>query len=96
MVLEARVGGVSLASNVFTVVTDPMISASQAIGIAHAAITNTVDLQAGAPITAVLSAKTYVVTFWLELPPDTLGPDYSAKVTIDAFTGAVLFILGRS
>lgn len=96
MVLEARSGLTVLDSNVFSVVSAAMISSAQAISNASNAIVGTVDLQQGAPITAVLSGKIYVVTFGVILPADTLGPDYAARVTVDAFTGDVLSILGSS
>lgn len=37
-----------------------------------------------------------VVTFPFDLPPDTLGPDYYAKVTIDKFSGEVIKVLVAS
>lgn len=96
MLLEARSGSQLLDSNVFSVVGATMISSTQAIAAASDAIAGTVELQPGAPITAVLSGEVYVVTFGYLLPADTLGPDYAAVVAVDAFSGTVINILSGS
>lgn len=44
----------------------------------------------------VVEQGQYVVTFPRSDPPGTRGPDYHARVTIDAVTGAVIELLGGS
>lgn len=72
---------------------EAMITKSRAIEIATAATKGKVAIQEGAPITVELKGQDYIVTFgWI--PPKgikgpVLGPDFSAKVTLDAFTGSV-------
>ncbi len=73
-----------------------MITESSAIEIAQEAIVNKVELQNDAPITATLEGERYVVIFERNDPPGVRGPDYDAKVTIDARSGEVLEILGGS
>lgn len=96
MVLEAKVGETVVASNVFTVVD--MISESKAIEIAIAAIKGKMKTQKGASITAELKGRDYIVTFgWTHpkgITKPMLAPSYTAKVTLDAFTGSVKQILG--
>jgi uncharacterized membrane protein YkoI len=71
-----------------------MIPKSAAIDIAKKAIQGKAELQEDAPITVQLQKGRYVITFVHINPPGTLGPDYDARVTIDAKTGEVLDILG--
>ncbi|HMO52377.1 MAG TPA: PepSY domain-containing protein [Kiritimatiellia bacterium] len=96
MMLTAKLGTNVLDNDIFTVVNIDMISPSQAIAIAQSTIQDTVELDSGGAITAVLSGATYIVTFATVLPEDTLGPDYTAEVTIDAFTGEVVRVLAGS
>ncbi len=60
------------------------------------AIEGGIKPQENSPIEAELRDDRYVVTFVCIWPPETLGPDYSAKVTIDARSGEVLEILAGS
>lgn len=75
-----------------------MITKSEATEIATAAIKGKMKIQEGAPITVELKGKDYIVTFGWIPPKGTkgpiLGPDYTAKVTLDAYTGSVKKILG--
>ncbi len=71
-----------------------MISREGAIHLARQAIQGLVRPQEGSPITVDLRDGQYVVTFVHVNPPDTLGPDFDARVTIDAESGDVLDILG--
>lgn len=72
----------------------PMISEMDALRIAKEAIEGKVNTQEGAPVTVEMEDDCYIITFVHINPPDTLGPDYDAMVTIDATSGEVLEILG--
>lgn len=94
IVLEAKIGETVVAANVFTVVDPDMITRSQAIEIATAKIKGRVAIQEGAPIAVELKGRNYIVTFGYIRPdpkvaPGWRGPSFSAKVTLDAYTGAV-------
>jgi uncharacterized membrane protein YkoI len=71
-----------------------MISRSSAIKIAKNAISGKIELQEGSPIEVVLKTGLYIITFIHVNPPEILGADYDAEVTIDAKTGQILGILG--
>jgi len=71
-----------------------MITEAEAISIAKNAIRGKVTPQEDAPIETELENERYVVTFVHVNPPDTLGPDFDAQVTIDANSGEVLNIIG--
>jgi len=71
-----------------------MLTREESIEIARQAIAGKVELQEGAPIEVEFRGKHYIVTFVHYTPPHMLGPDYDAKVTIDAESGAVIEILG--
>ena len=80
---------------------EEMITKSQAIEIARAAIRGRVKTYEGAPITVELKDRDYIVTFgWL--PPKgakggpIMGPSYAARVTLDAYTGSVKNGIQRS
>ena len=73
-----------------------MITQDKAIAIAKKAIAGGIKTQESSPIEAELTDGQYIVTFVCIWPPETLGPDYSAKVTIDAYSGEVLEILAGS
>lgn len=73
-----------------------MITESSAIEIAEKAIEGKVELQEGSHIVAKLQKGRYIVTFVRVNPPGVRGPDYDARVTIDAKTGDILEILGGS
>ena len=70
-----------------------MITQDEAIKIAKKEIRGKIKLQEEAPIEVELKNDRYIVTFVCILPPDTLGPDFSARVTIDALSGRILEIL---
>jgi hypothetical protein len=73
-----------------------MISKEQAIEAARAAIEGKVELSPGGGVEVVLQGNVYVVTFTRNDPPGTRGPDYDARVKIDARTGNVTELLGSS
>lgn len=75
---------------------EEMITKSKAIEVARVAATTRgkMKIKEGAPITVELKDRDYIVTFGSNLPKGSLGSDYTAKVTLDAFTGAVKKILG--
>ncbi len=70
-----------------------MITQDEAIKIAKKAIKGKVKPQPNAPIEVELKNERYIVTFVCVWPPGTRGPDFSARVTIDAPSGRVLEIL---
>ncbi|OGN87557.1 MAG: hypothetical protein A2158_07355 [Chloroflexi bacterium RBG_13_46_14] len=70
-----------------------MITQDEAIGIARKEIEGKIEIEENAPITAELENNQYIVTFGCILPPDTLGPDYAARVTIDAISGKIVNVL---
>lgn len=71
----------------------PRLTNEQAIEVARNAVKDCVTLQAGSPIRVEAHEKQIIVTFVHILPPGTRGPDYDAKVTIDAKSAAVLQLL---
>lgn len=71
-----------------------MISEDEAREIARQAILGKIEPQQGAEVRAERRRRRWVVTFVHVTPPDELGPDYDARVTIDAETGEVVEILG--
>lgn len=71
-----------------------MLTAEECIEIARGAIAGKVELQEGAPINVERRDKKYIVTFVHNTPPHMLGPDYDARVTIDAESAEVIEILG--
>jgi Peptidase propeptide and YPEB domain len=72
-----------------------MITESKAIEIAEATIKGKVTTQKDSPTTAVLKDGKYTVTFVYITPPGVKGPDYDARVVIDASTGEVKeFLVG--
>jgi uncharacterized membrane protein YkoI len=73
-----------------------MITRAEAVDIARKAIEGKVTLQSGSPIEVDLKDDRFTVVFVHLLPPGTRGPDYDAKVTIDASSGEVLSLLGSS
>jgi uncharacterized membrane protein YkoI len=72
------------------------ISEARAIEIARQAIQGKVDLQSPGAVTVKRERGRYVVIFEHYNPPGVRGPDYDAKVTIDAMTGDVIELLGGS
>ena len=71
-----------------------MLTEEECIEIARHAIAGKVDLQEGAPIKVERRDKKYIVTFVHNTPSHMLGPDYDARITIDAESGEVIEILG--
>lgn len=71
------------------------ISDEQAVAAARAAVAGTVEISGG-PVSVSRRGDTVVVEFGCDLPPGTRGPDYDARVTLDAKTGTVREILGSS
>lgn len=75
--------------------TGSEISEAAAITIARQAIDGKATHHQGEPIEVKHQNNHYVVTFVHILPPNTLGADYDAQVTIDVRTGVVLeFLVG--
>jgi hypothetical protein len=73
-----------------------LITSEEAIDIARRATVGKATLEHGAPISVERENDRYVVTFVHENPPGVRGPDYDAKVTINAHDGNVIDILGAS
>ncbi len=73
-----------------------MITAGQALDIAHAAALQHMQIDLANPIEVRLLDGRYIVTFVHSNPPGVRGPDYDARVTLDVATGNVLEILGAS
>ena len=67
----------------------------QAVATARAAVAGAVEISGG-PVSVNRQGDTVVVEFGCDLPPGTRGPDYDARVTLDANSGAVREILGAS
>lgn len=72
------------------------IGQERAVEIARGAIAGKVTLTSTASLRVERKGATYVVTWERHDPPGTRGPDFDARVTIDAQTGAVLELLGGS
>ena len=77
---------------------DKMITRSQAIEVASVHLKGKMQIQKNAPITIEQKGSDYIVTFgWIHPQGDRtlmFSPDYTAKVTLDAYTGAAKQILG--
>jgi len=71
-----------------------MITQDEALKIARRAIKGKVTPQQDAPVEATLNNDQYIIVFVHINPPGRRGPDFDAKVTIDARSGKVLEILG--
>ena len=71
----------------------PMISETEAVAKARAAIQGKIIPQVGAPVEVRLQGDDYVVTFVHVNPPGTRGPDYEAQVHLNARTGEVTALL---
>lgn len=70
------------------------ITRQKAIEIAKKAVAKDVSYPPDTPIEAETKGSRIIVTFKTRLTPNTRGPDYYARVTIDAATGRVLQVLG--
>jgi uncharacterized membrane protein YkoI len=71
-----------------------VITPASAIKIAKKAIAGKVERQEGSQIEVILHTDRYTIIFEYLNPPGVRGPDYDAKVMINAKTGEVLEILG--
>lgn len=71
-----------------------VFSEKEAIEVANKAIEGKITLSATAHPVVKRVKDDYVVTFERKNPPDFLGPDFDAKVTIDCKTKQVKQILG--
>lgn len=90
MVLKVSSGSMLIASNVFTVVTLPVISSSNAIDIAENATSR--NIPPDAPIGVTLSGSRYTVTFFTVMQEGLRQGDYHAQVALDATSGAVFSV----
>lgn len=70
-----------------------MITEDEAVAIARQAIEGKITPEEDAPIRVEWADNQVIVTFEVINPPGVRGPDFSAQVTIDAYTGEVLEIL---
>jgi hypothetical protein len=73
-----------------------MVTQPEALKIACRAIAHAVDRSRGGPVRIDVEPGRYVVTFNRSDPPGFRGPDYDARVVIDAATGEVLEVLVAS
>ena len=71
------------------------ITRQKAVALAKKAIEKDVSCPPDTPIEVENKGSRVVVTFKTRLPPGTRGPDYHARVTLDAATGRVLQVLGN-
>jgi len=98
MIPESKVNDTAVAKKGKIKTQGKMITKSEATEIAISAIRGKIKIQEGAPITVEFKGRDCIVTYgWI--PPKgikgpILGPDYSAKVILDAYTGSVKKILG--
>lgn len=76
--------------------TEVHITKDEAVEIAREALTGKVDLPADASAEVECKDGVYVVVFPWRVVENVLGPDYHAKVTVDAERGEVLEILAGS
>jgi hypothetical protein len=73
-----------------------VITPEEAVDAARRALPGLAEVPEDGPIETVRRRGRYVVTFVRVNPPGVRGPDYDARVTIDARTGGVLEVLGAS
>lgn len=71
-----------------------MISDEQAIAAARQALVGKVEPQAEGPIRVSRQGARIMVEFGRHDPPGTRGPDYDARVCVDAHSGLVQSVLG--
>ena len=75
--------------------TSDMISKQAALEIAKKEIHGAMNYTKSLAIRVELQDATYIVTFPFYLPPNACGPEYAARVWIDAKTGEVRnFLVG--
>ena len=72
------------------------ISSARALEIARERIRGRADYDKRKPAQVRRLRGCYRVTFPFDLPKGALGPDYAARVTVDAETGEILQMLGGS
>lgn len=72
------------------VVPDNRISDAAAIALAETAIAGKAARASDAPVTVERYGSSIIITFVHVLPPETLGSDYDAQVTISDLTGEVI------
>lgn len=92
VVMEAKIGAIVLATNIFTVVDTNKISFAQARVIADQAIVGAAEPEAGAPVTVELTRgnSEYLVTFGSSPVADVLKGDFCARVRIATVSGDVI------
>jgi len=73
-----------------------VVQREEAIGIARKAIEGRMKYDKNLKVEVRLEQGVYRVTFPIRLPRGVLGPDYAARVWIDARTGKILRLLGAS
>ncbi len=92
MVMEAYIESAQVCSNIFSVITNNIISIQAALDTAWLAVSN-YSIATNAARSASLKGTNVFVTFGSDLPPDALGPGFVAGVELNAFTGQVVNIL---
>ncbi len=73
-----------------------MLTEEEAVARAKEAIEGLATIQPDSTVEVKRRRKKYIVTFVRFNPPGVRGPDFDAKVTLDAETGEILEILGAS
>jgi len=68
----------------------------EAVELARQAVVGKATLQPEGTVETVRETDRYIVTFVHVNPPGVRGPDFDARVTLDASTGDVIQILGAS
>lgn len=76
--------------------SEPPIDEREARRLARAAVDGLVEVDDGGPVTVERRGQHWVVEFERVNPPGVRGPDFDARVTLDARTGEVVEILGGS
>ena len=69
------------------------ISRDEALRIAREAVEGTYEYDHDGEIVVALDGGQYIITFPVDLPEGSLGPDYAARVTIDARSGEIIQLL---
>lgn len=72
------------------------MSDDEAIAAARTALAGRVNPQAGGPIRVTREGQRISVEFGRHDPPGTRGPDFDARVVVDAGSGRILSVLGGS
>jgi hypothetical protein len=74
----------------------PVTDEAEAHRIARAALAGLIELEQDGPVTVQRRGRHWVVEFGYENPPGVRGPDFEARVTLDADTGEVVEVLAGS